>query len=653
MTASIPLPVQFVLAVSDANAALISFGIYCAIVMGLAVLSHRLLANRSFLTEYFLGSRNLGVWAFMFTFAATSASAGSFAGFPALIYAHGWVLAFWIAGYMVVPLIGMGLLAKRLNRMSRQAGAITLPELMYARFGHGSVSLIATTLIVFLLTFYLVPQFKIASLILQSLMADVPAWHQCALALGSVTSQVAYLNQADPGYLLGLLLFSIMVIAYTSMGGFRAVVWTDVLQGIVMFAGVLIMLGLVLYQVGGISKATQVMAEMTPPVLCDASFSRTDQSSPDKILIPSESWFEFPATEDRPARLFRINEVAHLPASQEKSKAVKCVELVSQYERELFHTWKAKGEAVIVPDDLIAHVNNEKEYSYGAGQKGVYVSAPGPSENKEFGFLSLAVAMSFFMYWSIGGAGQPGNMVRLMAFDSIKTLKRSLALLVIYFSVIYISLVLIFCCSRLLIPGLDQTPDRIMPLLSMNIATNAGIPWLAGLLMAAPFAAAMSTVDSFMLMISSSLVRDIYQRGISPDVSEKTMKRLSYSCTVAIGVIVMFAAVNSPKFLQILIVFTGGGLSSAFLIPILYGMFWPRFNNTAAVASMLSGFFSYLTLYVTGVVMYQTARPYLLLSQDPFIWGLLVSAIVGAVVCKLTPPVSMEIQQKFFGRSES
>ena len=54
---------------------------------------------------------------------------------------------------------------------------------------------------------------------------------------------------------------------------------------------------------------------------------------------------------------------------------------------------------------------------------------------------------------------------------------------------------------------MDQTPDRIMPAMAFLLTENAGIPWLAGLIIAAPFAAAMSTVDSFMLMISSSFVR--------------------------------------------------------------------------------------------------------------------------------------------------
>ena len=79
--------------------------------------------EKEFVGEYFLGSRNLGLWAFALTFAATSASGGSFMGFPSLIYTHGWVLALWIASYMVVPIVGMGLLGKRMNRLARQSGS--------------------------------------------------------------------------------------------------------------------------------------------------------------------------------------------------------------------------------------------------------------------------------------------------------------------------------------------------------------------------------------------------------------------------------------------------------------------------------------------------------------------------------------------------
>ena len=90
------------------TATIITFVVYIVAVFALAAVSHRLLSKRKFMSEYFLGSRGLGSWALAFTFAATMASGGSFTGFPSLIYSYGWVLALWIASYMIFPLTTMG-----------------------------------------------------------------------------------------------------------------------------------------------------------------------------------------------------------------------------------------------------------------------------------------------------------------------------------------------------------------------------------------------------------------------------------------------------------------------------------------------------------------------------------------------------------------
>ncbi len=73
-----------VLADSSGIASLTCFVLYTVIILGVAWLSHRFLSGRRFASEYFLGSRGFGPIAFTLTFGATSASAGSFAGFPAL-----------------------------------------------------------------------------------------------------------------------------------------------------------------------------------------------------------------------------------------------------------------------------------------------------------------------------------------------------------------------------------------------------------------------------------------------------------------------------------------------------------------------------------------------------------------------------------------
>src|SRR5690606_35326353 len=153
-------------------------------------------------------------------------------------------------------------------------------------------------------------------------------------------------------------------------------------------------------------------------------------------------------------------------------------------------------------------------------QPGVYVTGPGPDPQRESGFLPLSLAISFFFMWAISGAGQPSNMVRLMAFNSSQTLRRPIFTVAIYYTMIYFPLVIIFCCARVLLPGMEVDPDSIMPAMAVYLTTQAGVAWLAGLLVAAPFAAVMSTVDSFLLMISSGLVRDIYQRNLNPEAQE-------------------------------------------------------------------------------------------------------------------------------------
>ena len=143
-------------AANGSNAALVSFTIYIVGVFVLAWLSNRVLQSKSFLSEYFLGSRSLGVWAFALTFAATSSSGGSFIGFPSLVYSHGWIVALWIASYMIVPIVSMGLLAKRINQVARKTGAITIPDLIRDRLNSPAVGTLATILIVFFMSVNLI-----------------------------------------------------------------------------------------------------------------------------------------------------------------------------------------------------------------------------------------------------------------------------------------------------------------------------------------------------------------------------------------------------------------------------------------------------------------------------------------------------------------
>ena len=77
-----------------------------------------------------------------------------------------------------------------------------------------------------------------------------------------------------------------------------------------------------------------------------------------------------------------------------------------------------------------------------------------------------------------------------------------------------------------------------MPSLVKTLAN----PWVAGLILAAPYGAVLSTVSGWLLIISSGLVRDFYQRFLRPAASEREVAWASYGATVAVGLAVALVA---------------------------------------------------------------------------------------------------------------
>lgn len=713
---------SFLLA-EGSNAALVTFLVYTLAVFGIAALSNQLLKSKSFMSEYFLGSRGLGVWAFALTFAATSSSGGSFTGFPAKIYTHGWVLALWIGSYMVVPICTMGLIGKRLNQVARTSGAITIPDVLRDRFNSARFGLLTVVLIVFFMSFNLVAQFKAGALILKVLLNDVELFKSFSLSVAEWTSGVGFFG-SDSQYLVCLLFFGVAVIAYTTYGGFHAVVWTDVMQGVVMVVGVLILLPLAISAVGGLDRATQEMSKMTPPMRGYATV-RVAEPDSDTVHLDKDDWLKMGSGDE--TRVFRVasaktiqpgtslahgielleittpSEVARILAGETPSEFVEgmsvsrfsdsearygkadltsdatitldadamlsfdtdgqkqLIQIVDEVQLKPGVTTTAlieisesqtEGAGDLVEGVTVSNIATKSvKYASGADEPGSYVSGPGPSATDSVGFLSLSVAISFFFMWAISGSGQPSNMVRLMAFKDAMTLRRAIFTVALYYTCIYVPLVFIFCCARVLVPGMEAEPDRIMPEIAVYLTSGIGAAWLGGLLIAAPFAAVMSTVDSFLLMISSAMVRDIYQRNVNPDASEGTIKKLSYLCTLVVGSAAMIVAVNPPDFLQDIIVYVGSGLAACFLGPVVFLLYWPRSNVQGSVIGMLAGFSAHFSMYVTGAFVNDSFfRPYRLLDFDPIIIGLFVSFTVTYFATLATPAPPQELVRKYFYR---
>jgi sodium/pantothenate symporter len=508
-------------------ATLVALVLFTLVSLGLGVIANFVAQQKlGFLRKYFLGNRSLGAFAVALT--AAVMSGGTFMGFPSLVYSFGWVVALWIASYMVSSMSVLGVLGKRIGQLSRRTGAITLPDLFRERYGSPALGILTSLLIIFFLTSNLVAQFKGGAVIMQIVLpSDTVHWFVAEDAP----------VRADMSYLIGLAIFTATVVAYTTYGGFLAAVWTDVFQSIVMAIGVIILLPLALAASHGLGEATY---------------------------------------------------------------------------------------------NGMQQAGNGFGFGPGAGRA----------------FHPITMAISFFVMWAITGMGQPSTMVRLMAFRDSRTLRYSILYLTIYNVMIYIPLVFIFIAARSILPELAES-DQVMPLIVIKLAN----PYIAGLILAAPYGAVMSTVSGWLLIIASGLVRDLYQRFLRPEASEREIARVSYAATILIGLVVAAIAVHPPKYLQLIVVFASAGMASAFLVPAAMGAFWRRATAQGALAAMICGAGTTLALYAAGHIRYRLGYPdqgigppqsafgaYYLLGFDPCVWGLLASGVAGIIGSLLTPP---------------
>jgi SSS family solute:Na+ symporter/sodium/pantothenate symporter len=312
----------------------------------------------------------------------------------------------------------------------------------------------------------------------------------------------------------------------------------------------------------------------------------------------------------------------------------------------------AVGVMILFPLALNAAGSISAGTAAGISQTGDPSFAFGPGASRSFHPIGLAV--SFFVMWAISAMGQPSTLVRLMAFRDTRTLRWSIIYLTLYNLVIYIPLIFIFICARQVLPNLERT-DEVMPRLVIALAN----PYIAGLILAAPFGAVMSTVSGWLLIISSGLVRDLYQRFIRPQASELEIQRASYAGTVLVGVLVCILALNPPEYLQLIVVFSSSGMAASFLAPAAYGAFWRRANGLGMIAAMITGAGVTLALYAVGMVWASngydsgigaggTLAPVYLLGMDPCVWGIGSSFLAGAVVTLLTKPPREELVARMF-----
>ncbi len=107
--------------------------------------------------------------------------------------------------------------------------------------------------------------------------------------------------------------------------------------------------------------------------------------------------------------------------------------------------------------------------------------------------------------------------------------------------------------------------------------------------MAAIMAAIMSTADSLLLQTGSIASRDIYERFINPDASERQMVTVSRILVLAVAVVGYLVALVEPPTVFSIVIFATSVLGSAFLPAYVCAVWWKKANTPGALASIIVG----------------------------------------------------------------
>jgi len=259
------------------------------------------------------------------------------------------------------------------------------------------------------------------------------------------------------------------------------------------------------------------------------------------------------------------------------------------------------------------------------------LSGPGPGD-----FLPLSAAISFFAIYALAAAGQPSLLTRFLTCRDTATIRRACFIIGVYILLLYPAVMTLGVVGRALVPELEAA-DHAMPA-TILAATPAA---LAGVLLAAPFAAIMSTVSSYLLVTSSAVVRDLYARNRTGVLSESRAETLTYCSTFGLAGLTLVFALQPPAFLQYIVIFAGTGLAATFLFPTLFAIYWPRMNHAGFVAGMTAGFVSFVAQYA----LWGTRS---VGGFDPFVWSLIVSAAFSAGGVRLGKRTSAKTLEIYF-----
>jgi SSS family transporter len=249
--------------------------------------------------------------------------------------------------------------------------------------------------------------------------------------------------------------------------------------------------------------------------------------------------------------------------------------------------------------------------------------------SSKFG-LNIWTYISFFLLYAIGTVGQPHFITRFFTIKKIDQLRWTPAISAVAYVFITLFLMtgMIYKAAELkgIVEPLKNPDMAVSQFLVKFMPVGVG-----GLVLAAAVAAIMSTVSAFIIVSASTLARDLLQKGFNIHLTESQGVLYSRISTIIMCLVTVLFAIKPPD----LVAWLGNaafGFFAAGLGPaIVAGVRWRRANKYGAMASMVIGSLTALTLYVLKVQKVYVPK------LDTGAIAFLVSIAVIIIISLITP----------------
>ncbi len=200
-------------------------------------------------------------------------------------------------------------------------------------------------------------------------------------------------------------------------------------------------------------------------------------------------------------------------------------------------------------------------------------------------------ALIGFLGIGLGSPGQPHILVRYLSIDDPRHIRTAGLVGFAWNVVLGGGAVLVGLVARALVPDVASLPQQDPEMAYLVLASDFFAPALYGLLVGGIFAAILSTADSQLLVVSSTVIRDLWEKVFrtGAPLDERRRLRLSRLVVLAAGLGAVLLAWGAQGLVFWLVLFAWGGLGAAIGPALILGLFWRRTSAAGAVAGMLTG----------------------------------------------------------------